>query len=461
MHTKVSSSLFPERLSTAGREDTVDYDEACSFIYSFVDWEKRGGRPTRSNDIHEFSRFLSTLGDPHLSYPTIHVVGTNGKGSVCAMLSTILREHGLNVGSYTSPHLVTVRERIAVNGTCISEDAFARTISILKQHEPTANISSPGYRTTFTLLTAAAFRFFADSKVDVAVVEAGLGGRLDATVVVKPEITIITPIHRDHMITLGTTLDVIARDKAAVIRNDNILITAPQTPAVRSVIRRVADAKHPRRWIRIGFDIRYRSRQPEHGKYGVSLRLPDRRIQIAKLPLRGKHQVVNCVTAVTAAESLYPDISSETVVRGIEKTIWPGRLDLRGGHPDILLDGAHNQQAVRSLVTFVRDHLVEDYDRMACLFALSRGKEARTILGIIRDLDIPLVLCTADIHRGLSVPVIDKEARRLGMTCLRADSPVKGLQTARRMAGKKGLVIVCGSLYLIGTIIDLLRRSSE
>ena len=214
----------------------MTFNEAKDFLYSFVDWEKTGGRPTDPDDLIRFRAFLKALGDPQEHYDSVHVVGTNGKGSVSAMLASILSAGGKRVGLYTSPHLVNVCERIQVNGSPISERDFAAGVERLKSLMGKVLVVRGGYRTTFELLTALALVHFRQRKVDIAVVEAGLGGRLDATATLNPKLTVVTPIHLDHTETLGKTLNRIARDKTAVIHPNIPLVTAAQPPGVQRVV---------------------------------------------------------------------------------------------------------------------------------------------------------------------------------------------------------------------------------
>jgi dihydrofolate synthase/folylpolyglutamate synthase len=433
----------------------VTFAEAEEFIYSFVDWEKSGGRPTDPDDLVRFREFLRTLGDPHSDFPVVHVVGTNGKGSVCAMLASILTAGGERVGLYTSPHLVTVRERIQVNGVPISEVDFAACVERLQTLADEVRLIPGGYRTTFELLTALALLHFQKREVSIAVVEAGLGGRLDATVVLDPQLSVVTPIHLDHTGALGRTLRVVAADKCAVIRSGIPLVTAPQPAAARRVLASVVEERNPTRWLRIGHEARYLSWCAGDGYRGARFSIGKRQIELERLPLRGRHQVANAAVAVTGALTLQPELSSETVKAGILGTCWPGRLETINGAPLLLLEGAHNPHAARSLAAFL-DEWVESERRPATLLvAISKGKDVDGILAPLLPIASSLISCCPVPVRNMAAEEVRERATELGFDAGAEPSPHKALRLAESRAGDDGLVVVCGSLYLVGHVAEI------
>ncbi len=327
----------------------MTFDEATKFLYSFLDWEKKGGRPTNPGDLAGFKRFLGCLGNPQDSFRKILIVGTNGKGSVGAMLAGLLSACGESVGLYTSPHLISVRERIQVRGCPISENDFADGLSVLKNALPGSGLARGGYRTTFELLTALALLHFQKAAVDVAIVEAGLGGRLDSTSVLNPDLSIITPIHMDHTATLGRRLKEIASDKAGAIRGGRLLVSAPQMRVVGEVLANTVAEINPAEWIKVGRSLTYRSKSVLDGYRSAVFRKGGWVAGVERLPLRGKHQVVNAATAIAAALLLHPKLDQAIIERGFDATRWPGRLEVVDGAPTILLEGAHNPHAARAL----------------------------------------------------------------------------------------------------------------
>jgi dihydrofolate synthase/folylpolyglutamate synthase len=396
------------------------------------------------------------LGDPHRGFESVLVVGTNGKGSVCAMLAAMLRKAGRRVGLYTSPHLVSITERIQVNGRPISEADFAHGVGELASALGSAAADLDGYRTTFELLTALAFTHFSRAGVDIAVIEAGLGARLDATAVIDPVLSIITPIHLDHTATLGRTLAVITRDKAAAIRRGVPLVTAPQLSPVHAVLREEAEAARPASWTRVGVDIRYRGRPGADGFHAVSLRDRGWRCTVDRAPLRGAHQAANAATAVAAFRRLTPEASQELVREGLAATRWPGRLDVQPGRPTILLDGAHNPHGARTLARFLdRWDYLQGRPRVV-LLAISTGKDARRLLEILRPHADTLIACQAVEQRGLPAEEVGRMASAAGFSAVAVKRPDEALACARRAAGSDGVVIACGSLYLVGAVAEAL-----
>lgn len=434
----------------------MTFAEAQDFLYSFVNWERTGGRPTQPGDIARFRGFLHSLGDPQSQFRSIWVVGTNGKGSVSAMLASMLRSAGLRVGLYTSPHLVSVTERIQVDGRPIGEDAFAAGIARLREALGPIPEEGTGYRTTFELLTALAMLSFREARVDVAVVEAGLGARLDATSVIDPILSVITPVHLDHTATLGRTLAEIARDKAGAVRAGAALVTAPQTAAVRAVLRHEVSSVGPTTWTRVGIDIRYRGLPVGDGFYGAVISAGNWRVNLDALPLRGEHQVPNAATAVGAIRGIMPDVSPETVVRGLAAARWPGRLEVVSGEPIILLDGAHNPHGVRALARFLgRWDRARGRDLVA-LVAISTGKDVRCILHVLGQHVKAMVACTAVAGRGVPAEEVAKAASDLGYPAVAIADPKTALAHARHAAGPDGVVVVCGSLYVVGAVASML-----
>ncbi len=435
----------------------MDFREAERYLYSFVDWEKKGGRPSDFRDLGRFRAFLKDLGNPQEQFRTALVVGTNGKGSVSALLAGILGATGKRVGLFTSPHLVSVRERIQIHGTPISETEFAEGIHHLSAALSASGLGTGGYRTTFELLTALAFWHFRAHRVDVAVIEAGLGGRLDATAVVEPSPSIITSIHLDHTATLGSTLAEVTRDKSGAIRTGSDLITAPQPRAVHRVIEEEVRRKKPSLWLHVGRDLRYRSRPAGDGFFKASFMLRSQRFLVARVPLRGRHQVINTAVAIAAATAVEPGIDAQTVERGLGAVRWPGRLEIVRRQPAVLLDGAHNPHAARTLARFIQDFVVLHYPRIAVLIAISKGKNIAGILSPLAKLSCPMISCNAEKHRGFPAEELYAAIRETCASCFSASSPGEGLEIAEELVGRDGLVVACGSLYLVGLVAKLVH----
>lgn len=433
----------------------MTFNEAEQFLYSFVDWEKTGGRPTDPEDLIRFREFLKALGDPHEYYDVVHVVGTNGKGSVSAMLASVLAAGGQRVGLYTSPHLVSVRERIQINGVPIGESEFADGMERLKSLADRVSLVRGGYRTTFELLTALALLHFRQREVTIAIVEAGLGGRLDATAVLDPRLSMVTPIHLDHTGTLGKTLKAVAEDKTAAIRRGIPLVTASQPAAVRPVLAEAVSQRRPSRWVRVGHEVTYRSWSAGDGYRGARFFFGDRSVELHRLPLRGRHQVANAAMAFGGAQTLDPEFSMVAARTGLAQTRWPGRLETIRGAPLLLLEGAHNPHAARSLAAFLEEWEESERRPATLLVAISKGKDVDGILRPLLAKTSSLVACSPVSERSLSAQEVQKRAAKLGFDAVAEPNPRKALRLAEGRAGGDGLVIVCGSLYLVGKVAEM------
>ena len=434
----------------------MTFNEAKEFLYSFVDWEKTGGRPTDPDDLTRYQGFLKALGNPQEHYDSVQVVGTNGKGSVSAMLASILQAGGKRVGLYTSPHLVSVRERIQVNGMPISEPEFAAGMERLKCLLNEGSLYPGGYRTTFELLTALALLHFRQREVTIAVVEAGLGGRLDTTSALNPKLTIITPIHLDHTETLGKTLSDVARDKTSVIRSGIPLVTAAQSERIRRVLAEAVAERPPSWWIRLGHEVVYRSWKADDGFRGARFTVSDRHVELERLPLRGRHQAANAAMALGGALALYPELPLDVARSGLATTRWPGRLETINSTPLLLLEGAHNPHASRALAAFLKEWDESERHPATLLVAISKGKDVEGILHPLMVTASSLIACCPVPGRSLPAEEVRQRAAKLGFNAIAEANPQSALRLAQRQSKDAGLVIVCGSLYLVGAVAEIL-----
>ena len=394
---------------------------------------------------------VEELGHPETAYPTLLVAGTNGKGSVVAYVSAGLRASGLRVGSYTSPHLVHLRERIVVNGRAISERELDHAIAAIR--EAADRLKARGliraHPTYFEALTAAAFVHFQRRKVDVAVLEVGLGGRLDATNVSDPLASAIVSIDFDHEAFLGRTLASIAREKAGVLRRGRDAILGPMPAQARRAVESVAE--------RVGAVI-------VDAMGGISIERVGERLDIATpeysypalRPLRGIHQLTNLVVALRlleAARQAGLPLERAAIARGVSKTVWPGRLQWLRGRPRILLDGAHNPAGAKALARYL-----SRVPPFLLVFGVMRDKNVESMAGTLFPLARHVVLTQPSGRRAATPTEIARRAGRLGREAHRVSEPIRALALARRLAGRKGTVVVAGSLYLVGAVLK--RRRS-
>ena len=397
-------------------------------------------------DLAPFRRLLDCLGSPHLCYKTILVGGTNGKGSVAAMITSILREAGFFVALYTSPHLVDVRERIAVNGDMISTDEFAAVVSSVKA------VGDPGL-TYFECLTAAAFLYFQRRQVDLAVLEVGMGGRLDATNVALPLLSVITNVTLEHQQHLGRYLRDIAGEKAGIIREKGLCMTAATQNSVRETLRsRSRDLEAT--LLELGRDFKVRRQGNDES---FSYRSPRLKMNCLRTALPGSHQLRNAALAIAAAEALGNcgyKITKQDIQTGLAGVKWPGRLEVVATNPTVILDGAHNPAAVTVLCDALKLHFPRR--KLIVIFGVLKDKNYRFMVKRLASLADILILTQPDTERA----VLPEDLLSMAKTYCRrteiATEPANAYRRALALAGPDDLICVAGSLYLVGAIKGLL-----
>ncbi len=404
---------------------------------------------------------VEALGHPERAYPSLLIAGTNGKGSVAAYVDSALRASGLRTGRYTSPHLVRINERITVGGREIKDAAFARAVMAVR--DAAAALVKRGtlaaHPTFFEAVTAAALWHFARAHVDVAVLEVGLGGRLDATNVVEPVAAAIVSIDYDHQAYLGDTLDSIAREKAGVLRPKRATVLGPLPAEARDAIVAVAKETGARL-----VDARKGARLDESSSRGgelVSLATPRGRYEGMR-PLPGAHQRDNLLVAVRLLEEaktagLAVDLGA--LPEATARTRWPGRLQLVPGDPPILLDGAHNPAGARALAA----HLASG-PPFVLLFGAMSDKDVPAVAQALFPLARAVVLTRPKIARAATPDELAARAGALARDAHKVATVPRALARARRLAKERGhgtIVVVAGSLYLVGAVSDALARRGE
>lgn len=386
--------------------------------------------------------------------PVIHVAGTNGKGSVCAMLSSVLTAAGYKTGLYTSPFLQTYRERIRINGEPISEELLERYGNELLDAAGALEQEKGYHNTPFGLGTALALLAFQREKADIVILETGLGGRLDPTnVIPKPAVCAITAIGMDHMQLLGNTLAEIAREKAGIIKPGvPVVCYPPETEEVRRVFADTAAERGAPLTVLKRKQVYLR----ETGAKGSAADyvMDSRTWNELKISLPGEHQAMNALTALAVLEELEKQgirFPRKAVVRGMEKTFWPGRLEWCG---NVLMDGAHNAQGVRALRAFTEKHLAGS--RKVLLTGVLKEKLTEEMLDGLRAVADEAVTVTPDTPRAMKAEELAGKLREKGMEARAANSLREGLEKARELAGGDGIVLATGSLYFIGALRNLL-----
>ncbi len=434
------------------------YQEALDYIYSFVDQEKLlpDQYVPRRFDLANMRTLLSMLGDPHRRLQAVHIAGTKGKGSTCAMTASILQSADYRVGLFTQPHLHTFRERIQVDQRLVSEQEMITLLERLKPY--IEQLPDPS---TFEIMTALAFEYFAEKDVDFAVVETGLGGRLDTTNVILPLVAVITSISYDHTYILGDTLEEIAHEKAGIIKAGRPVVCAPQRDAAEKVIVQVC-AERNAPLVLIGRDWQWvmGDADMEGQSFSVSSAIPHENALMTDgdrqefwIPFLGRYQVVNATTTIAIIDQLHRlgiSVSQEQVADGLRRARWPGRLEIFSREPLLVMDGAHNLDSLQRLMKALREYL--KFDELIVVAGFSLDKD---IPGMMKELasHAQEVIVTQADHPRAGVPdtIVERTAATETPLTIVAE-PSAALRRALDLANKDDLVCVTGSLHLVGDV---------
>ena len=449
----------PRRASTSktAPKQIRTFRSAVNYVNSLVNFERIVGPQynSRKFGLSRITRILSAMGNPHREFKSVHLAGTKGKGSTAAMLAAMLNGCGIRVGVYSSPHILGIRERISIDGELIRELHFARAVAAVASVAIKARVPEPTY---FEVLTAAAFKYFADQEVDIAVVETGVGGRLDATNVLQPEVVGITSISHDHIGQLGTTLESIAREKAGIIKKNIDVISAPQRPPVREVLREAADAASaPLRYANedVAFSYRFEFSRTAGRHARICLTTPTSRFEHLHVPLLGEHQAVNCSLALGILDVLkgrgFP-VDDQEATNGLSKVDLPGRMQMVCESPRVLVDGAHNAASVSALMRAIGQNI--SYDSMVVIFACQKDKD---IPGMIQRIQLgadKVIFTTTGSPRSaepgeLAAQYIEHSGKmaQVGKTL---DDAVR---IAMGAISREDLICITGSFYLVAEAI--------
>ena len=437
----------------------MDFKAAVDYILSFADYE-RMPRSAVVFDLRRMEQLLARMGNPQDAAKSVHITGTKGKGSTAAMIASILLHSGYTTGLYTSPHLLSIRERIQVDGQQIAEGEFARLTGIMKPEVAAVNAQADfGRLTTFEILTALAFAHFRNKKVAYQVVEVGLGGRLDATNVVRPDVCVITSISYDHMDVLGETLAKIAGEKGGIIKPGSTVITAPQSAEAMRVLAKVCRQRNVK-MVRVGRDVTWQrqSFRPE----GQSFQLKGLRGEYSlTLPLLGEHQLENAATAVAAAELLAErgaKITAGTITSGIASVSWPGRLQILQQKPWVVVDGAHNSDSMRKLVAALRQYFT--FKKGFVIFGASSDKNIAGMVAELASFPAQMILTSSHHPRAVAVERLQAEFARQGMAFELSVDVESAMERARSIAGPDDLICATGSLFLVAEVMAyMLKRA--
>jgi dihydrofolate synthase / folylpolyglutamate synthase len=434
----------------------MDYASAVRYLLSLG---RELAAPTQAAaakfDLENTTVLLERLGHPDRAYPTIHIAGTNGKGSTAAFVESILRQAGFRTGLNTSPHLERVNERFRINGEEISDEAFAETFTHI--HTAIEELLAEGklraHPTYFECVTALAFEVFARKQVDFAVIEVGLGGRLDATNAITPAVSVITRIDFDHENFLGHSLREIAGEKAGIIKLGVPVMSAPQLPEAREVLRSRAAELHCT-LVETAESFRIDREITESGfvRAQVTELASGAQFSIAP-PLPGRFQLQNAINAL-AAVRLLPSmnfrVTNENIERGIAQARWPGRLEKLQSHPDIYLDGAHNPGAARELARFLEENFARR--RLIVIYGAMRDKAVDEVTGLLFPLADEVIFTQPNNSRAISATQLAQMAGHHAAHFSIVPNAEAALDNALAQARNDDAIFITGSLYLVGQL---------
>ncbi len=451
--TKQSSSKV---VAVRTKKPFDDYAQAIAYLFDKTDYEKQ--EHVRYNvttfSLDRMRRLLSLVGDPHTKISTVHIAGTKGKGSTATMLAKMLESNGYTVGLYTSPHLVHLHERIMVNSQMISEKEMLGLINriytpvetLIKDNDPP---------TFFEIMTALAFMYFVDRHIDIGIIETGLGGRLDSTNVIQPKVVGITSLSIDHKQQLGNTLNLIAMEKAGVMKEGVPTVTVQQEPEAMGVLKAQAVAmKAPLSITGTDIDFSYRfETSREHGPHTrICLSTPTSKFEHLRVPLYGRHQAINCGLALAILDKLKSagyTIDTEKAAEGLHQVRLAGRMEMICSDPRIMIDGAHNAASIRALIHAIGQNI--PYDSMVVIFGCNSDKDIPGMLAELQYGADKVIFTRSSCPKAMSPQdLADQYVELCGKMCQTASTLGEALQLARSAVGREDLICITGSFYLIG-----------
>ena len=422
------------------------YTEALDYIYDLTKYGIKLG-------LENIKYLLYLLGNPHKKLKIIHVAGTNGKGSTASLISSILKSDGYKVGLYTSPHLVDFTERIKINQKPISRKKVSELLERIKPLIEKVSQTPPyGHPTFFEVITSLAFLYFYEEKVDFLVLEVGLGGRLDATNVTEPLVSVITHVDYDHMDKLGNSLEKIAREKGGIIKPGGIVISSKQYDEVYKEIKKIADDKNSLLYS-TGKEINYKVVKSDVQGVIFDLKGIYHHYKNLHTPLLGRHQADNATNAVAAVEALKmkgTDISQKAIRDGLEKVKWTGRLEIVRNNPTIILDGAHNPNGAKIMHQALEE--IFSYRYLTLVLAIFADKDYKKIIEVLAPGADLIIATKAENPRAASPQAISKEAAKYinENKIIAIENIPQAINYALSNSKEDALICITGSLYTVG-----------
>ncbi len=462
------------------------YEEALAFLYKAIDYEKLISYQYNAStfSLDRMVKMLEYVGNPHKKFPSIHITGTKGKGSTSIMMSTILEHAGLRTGLFTSPHLIDLKERIQINSQNISEEEFAGNLGVFRPYIQHLRDTEPSASPTFfEILTAVAMLYFKKKQVDMAVLEVGLGGRLDSTNVVIPQVSVITNVGLDHTAILGNTLSSIANEKAGIIKQGVPVVSAVEAPEALSVIEKTCKEKDARLYL-LGRDIWISECGMRNADVSPNPKVPNPKSEIRSpksergllckiktwrhtydnifLPLVGAHQVKNCALALGALEIMREQgtisIDDETIRDALARVYCPARIEVVGGNPLIILDYAHTVDSMK----FLRESILENFkfDKLVLVLGFSQDKDLDNILNEIVSIGDSIIVTRSKNPRAAAPEDLYQRIEKLcGKHAEMLDNTQDAVVAAKQKASKEDLICITGSAYIAGEAKQALDSS--
>jgi dihydrofolate synthase/folylpolyglutamate synthase len=425
---RVNSS--PKVSKVKSKKPFKTYKQAISYLFDKTDYEKE--ERLRYNittfNLNRMKKMLTLVGNPHKKIATVHIAGTKGKGSTATMIARMLEANGYKVGLYTSPHVLSIHERITINNIMISENDMMDLLNRI--YAPLEKFSKTDAPTFFEILTAIAFMYFIDKEVDIAVVETGLGGRLDSTNVIKPEVVGITSLSIDHQAQLGGTLAQIAKEKAGVFKAGVPIVTVEQKPEAMRVLRTEAAAL----------------------KAPISVTGGDIDFSHLRVPLSGRHQATNCALALAIVDKLKAsgyEIDNSKAAKGLDNVSLLGRMEMIYEDPRILIDAAHNADSIEALMLAIGQSV--PYDSMVVIFGCNNDKDVEGMLEKLQYGADKVIFTRSSSPKAMPPDQLAEIYTDVcGKMCQSASSLGEALRLANSAIGKEDLICITGSFYLIG-----------
>lgn len=430
----------------------MDYQESLKYIEETHKFGIRLG-------LDNMSKLLELLGNPQDKLNIIHVAGTNGKGSTCSFITSVLKEAGYKVGLYTSPYLETFTERIRVNGENIPQDDVARIVTLIREKIEQMVSEGYSYPTEFEIVTTMAFYYYYEQNVDFVALEVGLGGRYDATNIIKTsDVSVITSISLDHVGILGDTVAKIAYEKGGIIKENGVAIVYNQSEEAKNVIKDICNEKNAK-YIEVNFDD-INIKKSDITSQVYSCTIMGRKYEDLEINLIGDHQINNSILALSTVEFLKESkqlkISEDDIRRGLLNTRWPGRIEKIMNRPTFIIDGAHNEDGARSLAKAIEKNF--------------KGKKATLLIGMLEDKDIDGVLeilmpyfnkvitTTPDNDRAINCEVLKEKISKYVDNIISKENIEEAVEYTLKNAREEDIIISAGSLYMIGTVRTVLNN---